>query len=72
MMHKGFLYATQLEDSNLYASVGVIDIENGNEVKMYEEKDHRMAGHLHFLDDLMFLQAYQWIKKITLIQIWVK
>lgn len=53
VMHDGLLYATQAEESNSYANIGAMNLEDGTIEKMYEEKDYRVAGRLHFSDDLM-------------------
>ncbi len=53
-MYDGFLYGTQMEESSNYASIGVLDLENGTVEKMYEEKDRSIAHRIQMIDDLMF------------------
>lgn len=53
-MYDGFLYGTQMEDSGNYASIGVLDLEDGSVKKMYEEKDRSIAHRIKKIDDLLF------------------
>lgn len=53
VMHDGLLYATQVEESKSFANIGAMNPEDGSIEKMYEEKDYRVAGRLHFSNDLM-------------------
>lgn len=56
-MHNGTFYGAQLAEPSDFANIGTIDIETGEITGYYEETDYRIAGLLHFMDDIMLFAA---------------
>ncbi|MBS4206559.1 hypothetical protein [Bacillus sp. FJAT-50079] len=52
-MHNGVFYVTQTEESNAYAMVSAISIEDGKILHNYDFNDHEMANHLTLSDNYM-------------------